>query len=98
MTHRLRQSVPAFSQAPKQYSQPWADELVKQLTLAIQQMYNPAAIRAGGLTLTNLPELGHGLFAGDVYSDAGVLRVVRATDAFAPSLVANGFLGTVTTS
>lgn len=76
----------------------WADELIKQLYLALSQVRSPSAFRTSILTLQDCPVSGYGLAEGDVWADNGVLKIVRATDIFAPSFSTLGRFGTVTVS
>lgn len=93
-----RALIPALPQGPDAYDKVWADELVKQIAFALQQVRTPSLFKAGTLNISDCPKLGYGQAVGDVFSDGGTLKIVQPSDIFAPSLESLGYLGAVTTT
>lgn len=53
-------------------------------------------MRASTLFVSSLPKNGNQLKAGQVYNDAGTLKIVSTNTGYAPTLVGTSALGTVT--
>jgi|TARA_Y100000310_G_scaffold208348_2_gene208943 2-keto-4-pentenoate hydratase len=77
----------------------YLNELVRGIEEFAEQIDNPGPLRGSVLHLSNLQRNGGGLRAGDIFSDGGVLTIIRPSDegfAYAGTLVGTGAVGTVT--
>ncbi len=74
----------------------YVDQLVRALESAIDILNSTRQRNFTMINLTNTPEHGAGLRTGDVFSDDGILKIVRAGDTFADTFVATTALGSVT--
>lgn len=76
--------IPFFPSPPKDYSQPYFAQLIRNFSVFAQQSQVPGPLQASTLVLTNLPvfadnatALSGGLVLGAVYRTAtGELRIV----------------------
>lgn len=90
--------LPAAPRPPAQWSQEYGNQLYRWLT-ALQNYYGGYPFLRGSALFFlpgALPETGYGLLPGTVFSNAGVLTVVREDDIWAGPLTATVALGTVT--
>lgn len=89
--------IPRLPRPPGEAITPhYVDQLVAALEGALDALQ---ATRRGSFTainLTDTPENGANLRTGDVFSDDGILKIVRTNEAFAASLVGTTGLGSVT--
>ena len=77
-------TIPFFPSPPKDYSQPYFAQLIRNFSVFAQQTQVPGPQQATTLKLTDLPEfadnataLTGGLVAGDIYrTSTGELRIV----------------------
>jgi|ETNmetMinimDraft_16_1059900.scaffolds.fasta_scaffold171472_2 hypothetical protein len=93
MSHIPRPILPL---PPPEYASSYFERLVRSITIWMNQVENPSEARHSELTLTGLQGYGAGLRDGEIYEDAGILKIVRSTDVFAAPLSATGSVGTVT--
>ncbi len=89
-------SRPVFPLAPEEYQRVYFDDLVRTLSLFVDQQLNPGPLRVTTLVLTELPTNGNKLETGTVYNDQGTLKVVLSNVGYAPSLLVGASIGTVT--
>lgn len=98
---RVTPNVPVLPAAPRP-SPVWTVEYGNQLyrwLAAVQQYFGGTPyLRGSGLFFPTgaLPETGYNLAPGMVFSNAGVLTVVREDDIWAGPLTMNAAIGTVT--
>lgn len=72
--------------------------IVQAYNELLSNIFNPGDLVATSLQFIDIAESGYGLPVGGVYVDAdGFLKIVRASDTFAPSFSIRVHLGTVTT-
>jgi hypothetical protein len=69
----------------------WLDNLHRYATGVVY-------LRGNGLYLPGLPTTGYGLSPDEVFSNGGILTIVRAGDVWAGPLSATATVGTVTVS
>jgi hypothetical protein len=74
----------------------YVHQLVAALEDAINILNSERYRRFPEIGLSNLKSSGDGLRAGDVWQDSGTLRVVRAGDTYATTLVGTTGVGSVT--
>jgi hypothetical protein len=89
---------PLFPQAPADYNQNYAAEVVRAFSVFLEQVQNPGDLRATTLTLTNLQDNNQGLEVGAVFQVNGVLHITLANLAYPPGLSATSAVGSVTVS
>ena len=82
--------------APKELTVDWANQLTRWLTELYPADGSMAYLRGGGLYLQDLPSTGHGLKTGGVFSNAGILTVVREDDIWIGGVKVSVSPGTVT--
>lgn len=85
-----------FPAPPEEYDQEYFRLIVRTLETTLLDLGFQAVIQGGELYLNNLPSRGSGLRIGEVFQDAGVLKIVRENDVFAGTHVGTMGLGTVT--
>ena len=91
-------TLPAAPRPTATWSVEYGNQLYRWLT-SLQNYYGGFPyLRGSGLFFLpgSLPETGYGLVPGMVFSNAGVLTVVREDDIWVGSLSATGAVGTVT--
>jgi hypothetical protein len=76
----------------------YLDQLVRALENAIDILNSTRQRNVTAINLTNTQEHGAGLRTGDIFSDDGILKIVRAGEAYADTFVATTALGSVTVS
>ena len=84
--------------SPREFDQSYFNNFVARLQQHIDVAEKPAQLRGGELFLDNLPTTGAGLPAGYVFSDGGILKIVRTTDIFASSFSLTLSVGSVVVS
>ena len=89
-------SRPVFPLAPEEYQRVYFDDLVRTLSVFVEQQLNAGAMRGTTLVLTELPTNGNKLETGSVYNDQGTLKIVLSNVGYAPSLLMSASIGTVT--
>lgn len=85
---------PAPPRAPDEFTAAWANQLTRWLQDQLRLNEFPY-LRGSGLYLLNLPTSGYGLKPGEVFSNDGVLTVVRENDIWLGSVSSGTELGTV---
>lgn len=91
-------TLPAAPRPVATWTVEYGNQLYRWLS-ALQNYYGGYPyLRGSGLFFVadSLPETGYGLVPGMVFSNAGVLTVVREDDIWVGSLSATGAIGTVT--
>lgn len=90
--------LPAPPRAPAQWTPDYANQLNRWLTNLEQTLQGIYLLRGAGLYLStdSLPVSGYGLYPGTVFSNEGVLTIVRPDDIWAGSLAVETGLGSVT--
>ena len=97
MAHRNDPILPGLPQPPHELSLPWARQIHRWLeVLSDQRKYATGTLRGGGLFLTDLDNTGYGLKVGEVFSNAGILTIVREGDIWIGSQYITSQLGSVT--
>jgi|TARA_R110001592_G_scaffold64079_3_gene196748 hypothetical protein len=89
---------PLFPQAPADYNQNYAAEVVRAFSVFLEQVQNPGDLRATTLTLTNLQDNNQGLEVGAVFQVNGVLHITLANQPYPAGLSATTAVGQVTVS
>jgi len=74
----------------------YINQLVAALEEAIDVLGSKQAARFAEISLSDTPENGAGLRVGAVFSDGGVLKIVRTGDTFAGTFKATTAVGSVT--
>ena len=91
--------IPRLPRPPGQTITPhYVDQLVAALEGALDALQAVQRKSFTAINLTNTPENGANLRTGDVFSDDGILKIVRANEAFAATFVGTTAIGTVTVS
>jgi hypothetical protein len=80
----------------REYDNSYMNRLISSIEYAIEQLLNPGPVQTSSLTLIDVPTNGSSLDVNQVFSDGGILRVVREGDVYAPSFTATVYVGTVT--
>ena len=83
--------LPQLPLPPETYDQSYQNALIRVISQALTALQTN-----GSLNLFGVPATGYNLAIGDVYQDAGTLKVVLPNRAYAPSLAAMSKLGSVT--
>lgn len=96
----LRRPVPPLKIPPGKLN---IEDFLRRLVASHEELreniFNPGDLVASSLQFIVIAESGSGLQVGSVYVDAdGFLKLVRASDIFAPSFSVRVHLGTVTTA
>lgn len=92
------QIIPAPPRPPKEFSYEYANELYRWLENISRYMTGVNYLRGSGLYLPGLPETGYGLIEGEVFSNDGILTIVRLNEIWIGPLYATGEIGDVTVS
>ena len=74
----------------------YIDQLVAALEETVDILNATRQRNFTEIHLTNTPTRGDGLRIGDVFSDSGILSIVRASVGYAGTLAGTASLGTVT--
>lgn len=83
----IKPAAGALPLPPEKYTAEYMNRLIRQLTTIFSQIRNPGQLRGAGdpttdakaispLNLTHIPTSATGLQSGDVWSDAGTLKIV----------------------
>lgn len=83
---------------PEEYDRGYMESLVRIVELHFFQAAEPGDLRAAKMAATQLPTTGGGLRDGDIFDDGGVLKIIRAGDAYSGTTVGTTAVGTVTVS
>jgi hypothetical protein len=98
------QLLPIFPAPPRPPPEGWTQDYGNQLNRWLENLSQFIAginyVRASGLYLApgSFPTSGYGLRAGEVFSNAGILTVVREGDIWMGSFAIGSGLGTLTVS
>lgn len=76
MANNNRIPSPVLPLPPLEYEYQHMLTITRLLNYFIDQQDNPGSIRGTTLNLTNLPTSATGLATGDVWNDAGTLKIV----------------------
>ena len=88
--------VPQVPAAPDEYDPRWIERTIRDLVRVLEEMRETGPMRASTLFVSSLPKNGNQLRAGQVYNDAGTLKIASTNTRYAPTLVGTSALGTVT--
>lgn len=67
---------PIFAEPPEEYDQLYFDDIIRSLSLFVEQQRNPGELRGTKITLTDLPTSPTGLETGALYNDSGTVKIV----------------------
>jgi|TARA_R110000824_G_C15185122_1_gene674176 hypothetical protein len=99
MSHRSNVGL-ARAKLPRPTAGIVDDRYVQQLVRALEELIDTVDAtqhrEVSDLTITDINTEGSHLRIGDVFEDSGILKIVRAGDAFAGTLVGTSAVGTVT--
>jgi len=87
--------TPNLASIPPDYDRASFDRLMRTIEFAFAANHN-SAVFGRDIDYSSLPTGGYNVHVGGLYVDAGVLKVVRSTDVFTPSLSGTGSIGSVT--
>jgi hypothetical protein len=90
--------IPPPPRAPAAFSEGWANELNRWLNNLSQRQIDFVYARLNGLFYPGIPTTGYGLVAGEVFSNGGVLTIVRENAIWMGPLSAAGAVGSLTVS
>jgi hypothetical protein len=86
--------------APPRYTGQDAGEYANQLNRWLDNLYRNVTgvtyLRGNGLYLPGLPTVGYGLVVGEVFSNGGVLTIVREGDIWVDTFAVSCKVGSVT--
>ena len=78
------------------YSVEWANRLVQWLQVFAEQQNGIMYLRAHGMILEGFPVTGYGLKAGEVFTNAGIMTMVREGEVWAGGFGIEAQVGSVT--
>lgn len=88
--------------APPRYTGQAPEDYANQMNRWLDSLYSYVTgltyLRGNGLFLPGLPMTGAGLRVGEVFSNGGVLTIVRASDIWIDTFAVTAYAGTVTVS
>ena len=87
--------APAAPRAPTEFTQEWAMQLNRWIENYTRLAAFPAVLRGGRLYLPDLPTNAYGLNVGEVFSNNGILTIIREGDAYIGPIVSKTELGTL---
>ena len=67
---------PRLPEPPAEYSELYMNDLLRALSVFIEQERNPGEMRGTKITLTDLPTSATGLETGALYNDSGTVKIV----------------------
>lgn len=88
--------LPFFPSAPDEYNPQFMREVVRAMSIYMQNMQNPGEGRNTRLTITNLPDTDQGLEPGALFEQGGFVKVSKANAPHVVGLSAAGNVGAVT--
>ena len=86
---------PQFPIAPREYTQEYADSIVRTFSIFLQQFLSPGEGRHTNLTLTTLQQDGFGLETGALFQREGFVKIVTIDHSDVRGLSATGDVGSV---
>jgi len=92
------QVIPRLPRTSLGLDEAYVDQLLSALEDAIDILNGTRQRTFTEISLTNTQEHGNSLRVGTVFSDAGILKIVRTGDVFAAPFSATGTVGSVTIS
>ena len=87
---------PQFPIAPREYTQEYADSIVRTFSIFIQQFLSPGEGRNTNLTLTALQENDFNLETGALFQQDGFVKIVTINRSHPRGVSATGNVGSVT--
>ena len=87
---------PQFPIAPREYTQEYADSIVRTFSIFIQQFLSPGEGRNTNLTLTALQENDFNLETGALFQQDGFVKIVIVNRPHPSGLSATASTGAVT--
>ena len=91
-------SIPRLPRPVGEVDRRYVDQLVEAIERAIDVLNTEQRRSFSEISLLDLQAHGANLRIGDVFEDDGVLKIVRAGEAYATSSVGTTAIGTVTVS
>lgn len=88
---------PGVPRAPDIFTRDWANQLTRWLE-NLQRVGAFSLLRGSGIYLVGLPSSGSGLKPGEVFSNGGVLTIVREGETWLGSVSTTTAIGTLTVS
>lgn len=87
---------PQFPVAPREYTQEYANSIVRTFSVFIQQFLSPGEGRNTNLTLTTLQQDAFGLETGALFQQNGFVKIVTIQHSHPRGVSATGSTGSVT--
>lgn len=69
-------TIPNFPKLSEKYDEQLLESILFQIIIALEEAKTNGEVRAGTLSITDIPTASTGLRSGDVWSDSGVLTIV----------------------
>lgn len=90
--------LPFLPVPPSEYRQGYFSEVVRAISVYMENERNPGEGRHTRLVLTDLPSNDQGLELGALFEQDGFVKVTKANTPHVGGLTSSGFVGTVTVS
>ena len=90
--------LPFLGVPPTEYNQGYMQEVVRALSIYMQNMQNPGEGRNTNLTLTELQSNDQGLEPGALFQQDGFVKISQSNTPHVGGLATTGAVGTVTVS
>tara|TARA_E500000318_G_scaffold46827_1_gene44142 strand:+ start:851 stop:1150 length:300 start_codon:yes stop_codon:yes gene_type:complete len=87
---------PYFPIPPRDYSQPYLNEVLRSFSVFLEQIQNPGDARHTDLTLTNLQSNDQGLEEGALFEVDGFVKISRSFNPHLAGVGATASVGSVT--
>src|SRR6056297_2740950 len=91
-------ALPFFPSAPAEYNQRFMQEIVRAMSVYMQNMQNPGEGRNTNLTLTDLQNNDQGLEPGALFQQDGFVKITQPNTPHVGGLSTTGAVGSVTVS
>lgn len=88
--------LPFFPVPPSEYEQQYFAEIVRAISVYMQNMQNPGEGRNTTLVLTSLPSNDQGLEPGALFERDGFVKISKVNSPHVAGLSATGATGSVT--
>lgn len=90
--------LPFLPVPPNEYQQQYFAEIVRAISVYMQNQQNPGEGRNTALVLTNLQSNDQGLETGALFEHDGFVKITKANTPHVGGLLATGAVGSVTVS
>jgi hypothetical protein len=90
--------LPFFPVPPNEYQQQYFAEVVRAISVYMQNERNPGEGRHTAMVLTNLQSNDQGLETGALFEQDGFVKIAKANTPHVGGLTATGAVGSVTVS